>query len=63
MNSYRVKAAVSRSILANPDACFVMMMALPFGSTRAFATAMRRLGDGCTLIRSATRQVTACSGE
>ena len=43
MNSYRVKAALSRSILANPDACFVMMMVLPFGSTRAFATAMRRL--------------------
>jgi hypothetical protein len=25
--------------LAEPDACFVTRMALPFGSTRAFATA------------------------
>jgi hypothetical protein len=25
--------------LADPDGCFVMMMALPFGSTRAFAMA------------------------
>jgi hypothetical protein len=25
--------------LAEPEACLVMMMALPFGSTRAFATA------------------------
>jgi len=34
-----LNAAISGSILANPDGCFVMMMALPFGSTRAFATA------------------------
>ena len=34
-----LNAAISGSILAVPDACFVMMMALPFGSTRAFATA------------------------
>ena len=34
-----LNAAISGSILAEPDACFVMMMALPFGSTRAFATA------------------------
>jgi hypothetical protein len=27
------------SILAEPDACFVMMMALPFGSTRALPAA------------------------
>jgi len=34
-----LNAAISGSILAEPDACFVIMMALPFGSTRAFATA------------------------
>lgn len=34
-----LNAAISESILAEPDACFVMIMALPFGSTRAFATA------------------------
>ena len=27
--------AISGSILADQDGCFVMMMALPFGSTRA----------------------------
>ena len=32
-----LNAAISGSIFADPDACFVMMMALPFGSTRAFA--------------------------
>jgi hypothetical protein len=34
-----LNAAINGSILAGPDACFVMTMALPFGSTRAFATA------------------------
>ena len=34
-----LNAAISGSILADPDSCFVMMMALPFGSTRAFAAA------------------------
>jgi hypothetical protein len=29
-----LNAAINGSILAEPDACFVMMMALPFGSTR-----------------------------
>jgi hypothetical protein len=32
-----LNAAISGSIFADPDACFVMMMALPFGSTRAGA--------------------------
>ena len=30
-----LNAAISGSILAVPDACFVMTMALPLGSTRA----------------------------
>jgi len=29
-----LNAAISGSIVAVPDACFVMMMALPFDSTR-----------------------------
>jgi hypothetical protein len=33
-----LNAAISGSIFAAPDAC-LMMMALPFGSTRTFATA------------------------
>jgi len=33
----RSDAAISGSIFADPDACFVMMMALPFGSTFANA--------------------------
>jgi hypothetical protein len=32
-------AAISGSILADPDACLVMVMALPLGSTRALLTA------------------------
>ena len=39
INAMALNAAISGSILADPDGCFVMMMALPFGSTRAFATA------------------------
>ncbi len=34
-----LNAAISGSILAVPEACFVMTMALPFGSTRATLTA------------------------
>src|SRR5580693_8141008 len=34
-----LKAAISGSILADPDACFVTRMAFPFGSTRALPTA------------------------
>jgi hypothetical protein len=34
-----MNAAIRGSIFADPEACFVMMMALPFGSTRALATA------------------------
>jgi hypothetical protein len=34
-----INAAISGSILADPDACVVIMMALPFGSTRVLATA------------------------
>jgi hypothetical protein len=30
-----LNAAISGSIFAVPEACFVMTMALPFGSTRA----------------------------
>jgi hypothetical protein len=33
-----LKAAISGPILAEPDACFVTRIALPFGSTRALPT-------------------------
>jgi len=33
ISAMALNAAISGSILAEPDACFVMMMALPFGST------------------------------
>jgi hypothetical protein len=39
ISAMALKAAISGSILAAPEACLAMMMALPFGSTRAFATA------------------------
>jgi hypothetical protein len=39
INGMALNAAINGSILADPDACFVMMMALPFGSTRALPTA------------------------
>jgi hypothetical protein len=39
INAMALNAAMSGSILALPEACFVMMIALPFGSTRALATA------------------------
>jgi hypothetical protein len=39
ISAMALNAAISGSILAVPDASFVMMMALPFGSTRAFAMA------------------------
>jgi hypothetical protein len=32
INAMASNAAISGSILADPEACFVMMMALPFGS-------------------------------
>jgi hypothetical protein len=34
-----LNAATSGSIFAVPEACFVMTLALPFGSTRALPTA------------------------
>ena len=39
INAIALNAAISGSIFADPEACFVMMMAFPFGSTLAFATA------------------------
>jgi hypothetical protein len=39
ISAIALNAAIRGSIFALSDACFVMMMALPFGSTRAFATA------------------------
>jgi hypothetical protein len=39
ISAMALRAAISGSIFADPDACFVMMTALPFGSTRALATA------------------------
>ena len=41
-----LNAAMSGSILAVPDACFVMIMALPFGSTRALPTDQATLPTG-----------------
>ncbi len=32
INAMALNAAISGSILADPEACFVMIMALPFGS-------------------------------
>ena len=39
INAMALNAAIKGSILADPEACFVMTMALPFGSTRALPTA------------------------
>ena len=41
-----LNAAMSGSILADREACFVMIMALPFGSTRALATAEELVAVG-----------------
>jgi hypothetical protein len=38
ISAIALNAAINGSILALPEACFVMMIALPFGSTRALAT-------------------------
>jgi hypothetical protein len=39
IHAIALKAAIKGSILAVPEACFVMMIALPRGSTRALPTA------------------------
>jgi hypothetical protein len=39
INAIALNAAIRGSIFAEPDACFMMMIALPLGSTPAFATA------------------------
>ena len=39
ISAIALNAAINGSILAEPDACLVMMIALPLGSTRALATA------------------------
>jgi hypothetical protein len=39
INAMALNAAISGSIFADPEACFVMMMAFPRGSTRALLTA------------------------
>ena len=39
ISAMALNAAISGSILADPEACLVMMMALPFGSTRALTAA------------------------
>ena len=39
ISAMALNAAISGSILADPEACLVMIMALPLGSTRALATA------------------------
>jgi hypothetical protein len=43
-----LKAAVSGSILADPDACLAMMIALPRGSTQALLTAQAAIVQGST---------------
>jgi hypothetical protein len=54
-----MNAAISGSILAGPDACFVMMMALPLGSTRAFATA-QDIRPLATILQRAIGQLAFC---
>jgi len=39
INAMALKAAINGSIFALPDTCLVMMIALPFRSTRALAIA------------------------
>jgi hypothetical protein len=39
INAMALNGAISGSILADPEACFVRRMALPLGSTRALLTA------------------------
>jgi hypothetical protein len=39
ISAIALNAAINGSIFADPDACSVMMMAFPLGSTLAFATA------------------------
>jgi hypothetical protein len=39
INAMASNATISGSILTHPNACFVMMMALPFGSTLILGTA------------------------
>ena len=46
MSAIALNAAMSGSILAVPDACFVMIMALPFGSTPALPTDQATLPTG-----------------
>jgi hypothetical protein len=59
-----LNADVSGSILAEPDACFVTKMALPFGSTRALATAhdIGALSEGSIQL-SAYANLTAATAE
>jgi hypothetical protein len=37
ISAMALNAAISGSILGNPEACFVTRMAFPFGSTRGIA--------------------------
>jgi hypothetical protein len=51
ISAMALNAAINGSIFAMPDACLVMTVALPFGSTRALPTAMpsapaRRCANG-----------------
>jgi hypothetical protein len=41
INAMALNAAINGSILAEPDACFVIMMALPFGSMQSL---FRKIG-------------------
>ena len=43
ISAMALNAAISGSILADPEACLVTRMALPFGSTRPLAPGHRRL--------------------
>jgi hypothetical protein len=59
-----LNAAIKGSILAEPEACFVTSMALPFGSTRALATAhdIGAVSEGSIQL-SAYANLTAATAE
>jgi len=48
ISAIALNAGIRGSIFALPEACFVMMMAFPFGSTRALATAHKTSDADCS---------------
>lgn len=55
ISAIALNAAINGSILALPDACLVMIMALPLGSTRALATAQDI--SACVSLRRRTKLI------